>query len=273
MPSLADWKPQSHHVQGGIREGQFVNSQYAVICAGPPFLKNLIPKAGQGAAAAGMFVYPIGMTQQFSLGQNKAFSRIMEIGSNRAYFISGHSFGQVGLGRIMLHGPSLLRVMYAYYDTSNDTDGYAIKSLMGIDGAPTPFGVPPVRGTNVGEQSISADKNLHTVRIPPGYDNLFINLASDLFSQPIGLFVVIKDNEENIYGQFYMEQCYIPSHSMGFDSQGMVISESISVQYERLIPIQSNQVALVRDVGGFGDMGRLTDWSGGYIGGSKSVDQ
>lgn len=271
MPSLSEWQPQSHHVQGGIREGQFVNSQYAVICAGPPFLKNLIPNGGP--VKSGMFVYPIGITQQFSLGQNKAFSRVMEIGSNRSYFISGHSFGQVGLGRIMLHGPSLLRVLYAYYDTSNDTDGYAIKSLMSIDGAPTPFGVPPIRGTNTGEQSISSDKKLHTVRIPPGYDNLFINLASDLFSQPIGIFIVLKDNEENIYGQFYLEQCYVPSHSMGFDSQGLIISESVSLQYERIIPIQSNQVALLRDVNGFGDMGRLTDWSGGYVGGGKSVDQ
>ena len=257
MPSIQNWKPYTHHVQGGLREGNVVNSQFALICSGPPYFKMIADDPTNSA------LFPIGLTQNFSIGQSKNFSRIFEIGSDRAYFMAGRSVGQLGLGRVMFHGPSLLRVMYAYYDTKGQggNAGYPIRPLIDVNNGP--IAIPPFRApSDVGETPIN--KFGHNVKIPPGYNNFFVNLASDLFSQPTGMLLVLKDSEENVYGSIYLEQCYIPSHSFGFDAQGLLISESNSLQYERMVPIETGSLELIRDVGTAGGDGRREDKYGGY---------
>ena len=199
---------------------------------------------------ANTIVYPIGLTQNIALSQNKAISRIFEIGSDRSYFISGRSVGQLSLGRVVYHGPSLLRCMYAYYDTTNGgPDEYRIRPLMETAGMGiNPFATDGADGVSSG---------LHSVKIPPGYDNMFLNLASDLFSQPLGLLLIFKDNEENNIASVYLDQCYIPQHSLAVDAQGLLIQESVGIQYEKMVPIKLAQLNLVSgiladDTGGFG---------------------
>ena len=87
--------------------------------------------------------------------------------------------------------------------------------------------------------------NPHDVVVPPGFENFYINLASDLFSQPIGLLTVIKDSNQNTYGAFYAESCYVPSHNFSTDSQGVVMQESVGVQFETIIPVATRQLQLI----------------------------
>lgn len=246
---LQNWAPYKTHVQGGLKEGNFLNGQFVLICAGPPFFSDIsFPEAGAGAD--GVMVYPIGLTQNIALSQNKAISRIFEIGSDRSYFISGRSVGQLSLGRVVYHGPSLLRALYAYYDTRTDTDGgsYGVRPLIETGGAGVfPFQTGGTDNTKAG---------LHSVKIPPGYDNMFMNLASDLFSQPLGLLLVFKDNEENTIASVYLDQCYVPQHSMAVDSQGLIMQESVGIQYEKMVPIKLPQLDLID--------GMPQDLTGGY---------
>ncbi len=249
MPGLENWSPYKTHVQGGLREGNFLNGQFILICAGPPFFSQLAMGSGD-SDMANTIVYPIGLTQNIALSQNKAISRIFEIGSDRSYFISGRSVGQLSLGRVVYHGPSLLRCMYAYYDTTNGgPDEYRIRPLMETAGMGiNPFATDGADGVSSG---------LHSVKIPPGYDNMFLNLASDLFSQPLGLLLIFKDNEENNIASVYLDQCYIPQHSLAVDAQGLLIQESVGIQYEKMVPIKLAQLNLVSgiladDTGGFG---------------------
>ena len=250
MPGLEDWSPYKTHVQGGLREGNFLNGQFILICAGPPFFSAL--------GGGDMLVYPIGLTQNVALSQNKAISRIFEIGSDRSYFISGRSVGQLSLGRVVYHGPSLLRALYAYYNTSNDVSpgAYQIDSLTN---APTSQGVTPFAIGGPGELSSS----LHSVKIPPGYGNMFLNLASDLFSQPMGLLLVFKDNAKNTVASVYLDQCYVPQHSIAVDAQGLIVQESVGIQYERMQPVKMTQLKLLNNV--------LEDTSGGFSGGDGST--
>lgn len=250
---LSNWSPYTSHVQGGLKEGNFLNGQFILICAGPPFYNQV--SLGDDA---GSLVYPIGLTQNVALSQNKAISRIFEIGSDRSYFISGRSVGQLSLGRVVYHGPSLLRALYAYYDTSTDTapGAFKMRSLLGTGveaGGVAPFaeGDP-----------LTSHSGLHSVKIPPGYDNMFLNLASDLFSQPMGLMLLFKDNQENTVSSVYLDQCYIPQHSIAVDAQGLIIQESVGIQYEKMVPIKSTNVALIDqvlsdDFGGYANAGSL----------------
>jgi hypothetical protein len=228
MASLSQWSPYEDNVQGGMTDGRFMNAAYTVVCAGPPRLSQVGGPEFLGAALTGgsaaedMLAYPIGVIQNFNLSHNMQLSRIFELGSVRSYFIPGRVMGQIGLGRVLYHGPSLLRVLYAYY----------------TDIIPPTF-VDPVF------PNIATVDNLHDVIIPPGYENIFLNLASDLFTQPVGLLLMMKDSNEQTLGAGYFESCYIPNHSISTDAMGTLIQEQAGVQFERMVPVNTEVVGLI----------------------------
>jgi hypothetical protein len=200
------------------------------LAAGPPRLANIgsLTFAGEGAAAGAGddIVFPLGIVQNFNLGHNRQFSRIWEIGSERSFFISGRTVGQLGLSRILYHGPSLLRVLYAYYQ----------------DLAPPTLVTSVIGENNIGAITVA---NTHNVKIPPGFENMYLNLASDLFNQPIGLMAYFRDSNEDTVGSIYMESCYIPNHTLATDAQGTILQENAAVQFERAVPVAVSALALV----------------------------
>jgi hypothetical protein len=230
MAKLSEWKPYQQYVQGGLVDGQFLNASFTLLAAGPPRLANIgdVSLAGSGVEdqVGDEIVFPLGVVQNFNLSHNRQFSRIWEIGSERSFFISGRTMGQLGLARVLYHGPSLLRVMYAYYQ----------------DLFP-PTLIPSVIGANnVGALLVA---NAHNVKIPPGFENMYLNLASDLFNQPVGLMAYFRDRNEDTVGCIYLESCYIPNHTIATDAQGTILQENCSVQFERGLPVAVSALALV----------------------------
>lgn len=246
MASTENWDYFNRNVQSGLVEGRYLNASFMMIAAGPPRLAAIGTHADVGsynvdepmAALSADIAYPIGVIQSFNLGQNTQVMRLFEIGSERSYFIRGRTMGQLGLGRIMYHGPSLLRVLYAYlgdgeqgsgkFDALYDTaiDQYADLNL-----------------SAGGSQSLTKDafENL------PGYDNLWLDLASDVFSQPIGLMVVMRDSNSDTVGAFYFEYCMITNHGFATDSGGTIMTENAAIMYERMIPIDIGGVPLIKN--------------------------
>jgi hypothetical protein len=229
MGKMSEWKPYERFVQGGLVDGQYLSAAFTMIAAGPPRLANIGGAAGAAATlsdegGAKDWALPIGVVQNVGLSHNRNFARFWEIGSERSYFISGRTTGQLQLSRIMYHGPSLLRMLYAYY-----------QDLI-------PPTVVPFVYANPGVASVA---NPHDVKIPPGYENIFLNLASDLFSQPIGLMMYLRDSNEDTVGAIYMESCYVPSHQIMTDAGGTVIQEAVSVQFERAVPVAVRGLALI----------------------------
>ena len=230
MARFSQWKPYNQYVQSGLKDGQFLNASFTLLAAGPPRLANVGAAAFAGSALSSGkgddIVFPIGVVQNFNLSHNRQFNRIFEIGSERSFFISGRTVGQLGLSRVAYYGPSLLRVLYAYYQ----------------DLFP-PTVVPSVIGAqNIGALTVA---NPHDVKIPAGYENLYLNLASDLFNQPMGLMCYFRDSNEDTFGAVYLEACYIPSHTIATDAQGTVIQENAAIQFERLMPIAVSAMPLV----------------------------
>jgi hypothetical protein len=217
-----------------MQDGRFMSAAYNLIAAGPPRLSNMGGNGLLGAALASgssaqdQLAYPMGIVQSFTMGHNMNLSRVFEIGTGRSYFIPGRVVGQLGLQRVMYHGPSLLRVLYAYYrDLIPPT---VVNSVFPNIGASAP------------------DVNQHDVKIPPGYENLFLNLASDLFTQPIGMLVLFKDSNEDTIGAGYFEGCWVPNHNLGFDANGVVMQESCGIQFERMVPVATQVVGLISGV-------------------------
>jgi hypothetical protein len=219
-------------------DGRYANAGFTMLAAGPPRIANMgsaafaaaFPDAEEaGGDGANDIVHPIGIIQNFNMTHTRQFSRIFEIGSERSYFIGGRTVGQLGLARVYYHGASLLRVLYAYY---KDERGQTVIQPMWPNSA-----------------NDSMD-NPHDVIIPPGYENLYLNLASDLFAQPVGLLMYIRDINQATLGAMFFEACYVPNHSWQTDSQGVLIQESVSVQFERGVPVGVSALTLI---GGAGD--------------------
>jgi hypothetical protein len=228
MGSFSQWNPLTDYVQGGMEDGRFANGGLTLLAAGPPRLTQVggvgsVVQVGEGEETSD-FVFPIGCMQNVNLSQNKAFMRVWELGSDRSYFIGGRTIGQLGLSRLFYHGPSMLRVLFAYYKDSG-----------GVINIPWLF-------ANIGASSTA---NPHHVWVPPGYENLFLNLASDLFNQSIGILMYMRDSNLDTLGSLYVEGCTIPNHTWATDAQGVVIQESATIQYERLVPVNVKSVSLV----------------------------
>lgn len=228
--NFSDWAPYTNYVQAGIVDGQYVNAGHTLLAAGPPRIANIGGAAAFAAAiggsgqAANQIVYPLGLIQNFGMSHNRQFSRVFEIGSERSYFISGRTVGQLNLGRLYYHGASVLRILYAYYQ----------------DLIP-PTLVDPMF-PNAGAASMS---NPHDVIIPPGYENIYLNLASDLFAQPVGILFYIRDVNQDSLGALYFEACYVPQHGLQTDAQGVLIQENVGVQFERAVPVAISALTLI----------------------------
>jgi len=231
--NFSDWAPYSSYVQAGLVDGAYANAGYTMLAAGPPRLANIGGAAAiagavsNGGQAANQIVFPIGIVQNFNLSHTRNFSRIFEIGSERSYFIAGRTVGQIGLGRLYYHGASLLRILYAYY-----------QDLI-------PPTLVPAMFPNTGAASMS---NPHDVVIPPGYENIYLNLASDLFAQPVGMLMYIRDINLHTLGAVYFEACYLPNHSWATDAQGVLIQESVAVQFERAVPVAVASLTLISNI-------------------------
>jgi hypothetical protein len=252
MPSLGEQNPHRTFVQGGLRGNNFVNAKYCVICSGPPNFADVgAAVIANGANSTADVVFPVGLVQTFSIGQNKQFNKVFEVGSDRSVSLPGRSVTQVSMSRVLWHGPSLLRCLYAYYATGPRAGTYPIDPLFASAAVNNPLNFPFAAGANglvaqdLQGSQVKVKDGLHSVKLPPGYDNAFYNLQSDLFDQPIGLLVVLKDNEEEGYASFYLENVVIPAFSFGFDAQGLQIGENVSLMPERIIPIRTGGVKVV----------------------------
>ena len=239
MGSLSSWSPYQKHVQGGMRVGDYVSGQFVLIAAGPPFLANV------GGGGLGGSVYPIGLTQNIAMGQNKLITRIFEIGSNRSYFIAGRDMGQLSLARVWFSGGSLLRCLWSYYDDSTSGNFPNVRNLIGNNTSFFGLEKPYLAGETDGDTPLISE-HLHDVEVPPGFNNMYLNLASDLFNQPMGLFLLFVTSDRQPVGAVYLEQCYVPSHNWGLDTQGLVFQESVGIQFERVTPVNIRSVSLLR---------------------------
>ena len=232
MSKFSEWAPYTQYVQSGMVDGQFVSAGFTIVAAGPPRLANIggstLAAGALAGAGADQIVLPIGVIQNINLSHNRQFNRIFEVGSERSYFISGRTMGQLTIARIMYHGPSLLRMLYAYYEDL------------------IPPTIVDAVFANAGAATVA---NPHDVKVPPGYENLFVNLASDLFNQPIGLLLYIRDSNEDTIGAIYVEACYIPNHTWATDAQGVMIQESAAIQFERAVPVAVSSLSLVTGIG------------------------
>lgn len=224
--SYSNWDFHNFRVAQELRGGQFVSAESTLVAAGPP---RLTQSGGGGSEIA----YPIGLLETVGVQQSRQLQRIFEIGSSRSYFIPGRTIGSLSLGRTFYFGPSLLRVLYAYYQ--NDSNAAQIGTVeVGAKKIVDGIEVPDPQAKLL---AIENSSDLHQLRRNPGYGYLLVDLASDLFAQPTGMAIYFKDYDSVTLGAMYLEEAYVQGHQMTVSSGSVLIMEGASMQYDRIVPI------------------------------------
>jgi hypothetical protein len=231
MADLKNWNFFNKNVQSGLMEGRFMNAAFLLLAAGPPRLAAVLPESTQLSQQQDV-AYPIGVLQSIQIGIQANIMRLFEIGSMRSYYIRGRVVGNVSLSRVQYHGPNLLRVLYAYL-SSEDPD-FSFEALYD-NTARAKLNTNPVPG---GKQRY---------QIKPGYENLWMELGSDVFDQPIGLLLYMKDSNDQVVGAFYLENCNVANYGWGADSNNTIITENTGILYERMVPVNVRPVGLIRN--------------------------
>lgn len=230
------WDWASQHVQVELENGEYVSAESTLILVGPPTLSMI-----QGKEFSVTSLFPMGLIQNIQIAQNRQVARLFEIGSKRSYFVPGRLFANFQLNRILFYGPSLLRLLYALAPSGQEK------------GSGVPFSSAPVGSTVKAGLNKEIKNDKYTKLFPPQYSlapgkgaasneqgnrDFWINLASDVFNVPMGLCLLFKDARQRAYGAFYMENCMIEAHSLGVDSNNVVLAEGVNGQFDMVNPIQ-----------------------------------
>jgi len=254
--NFVDWSWSSEHVQTEIVNGEYLSSETALILAGPPRLSQVnanasLPGLGAAAntlndiAATSTILFPLGLLSDFTLQQGRNIRPVWEIGSVRRYLIPEKISTSLRISRVKFFGPSLLRVLYAYYpkELLAETGGRFATALRpetrGLNvpqvssGSEPGYGDPnslPV-GLNFGVSPDEADD-------PRNNRDWWVNLQSIVFRQPLGLCLYMKSSRDDGYGAAYMEDCYIGRHGFSISSEQVMIMEAVDMELDRIRPIR-----------------------------------
>jgi hypothetical protein len=238
IPKVSQWDFKKRHVQPNIDDfGSFIRSASVLLAAGPPKLSSQFSAQQNRTVQPSNLddvAFPIGVVENFALAQNKQLQTIFEIGSDRRYFIPGRTINNVSLSRVLMDGPSVMKVMYNTYLPFPG----AVESTNG-----------PLDGIRFGN-SLERKKDIKDL---PGQDSMFLNLASDLFNLPMGLLVMFKNNCNENVAAVYLERCFINSHNMNINASSILVAEAVNIQFDKVVPV--NLQSTVADNGGVTGLG------------------
>lgn len=238
---MTDWNWASEHVQVELKNGEYVSAESTLMLAGPSRLSMALAGGEEGM---GQYLVPLGLIQMFQIAQNRQVARLFEIGSKRSYFVPGRLFANFQMNRILFFGPSLMRLLYAVAPVGYG-QGQELKQTEAGQ-APVTTGAQNVQTPQAYADLFPANAKSSGYSLAPGYGNtsptaenrdFFINLASEVFNVPFGCCMVTKDAKQRPYGAFYLEDMMIEAHTMGVDSNNIVIAEGCNGQFDQVVPL------------------------------------
>jgi hypothetical protein len=224
IKGLSNWNFRTQHVQRELEPQDFINASTVLICAGPPRLVSpgdldgvSKTEASSGGAGGASYLFPIGIVENMTMVSNRQLQILFEIGSKRQFYVPGRVVPQISLSRTVFNGPNILRALYAYYPAEN------------LPGRQANI-VQPYKGAGKEQQLCDVLEN-------PGHIDFWINLNSDLFDRPFGLLIIMKDQCDNPYASFYLENAFINNHQLSVNASSTLVGEGTTIQFERVVPV------------------------------------
>jgi len=249
--NFLNWSWSTQHVQTEVTNSEYLSGEHTLLMAGPPRLSQL-PVGNNGVAADALnqisdgsnSLFPIGLVANFAMQQGRSIRDLFEIGSVRRYLIAEKIQSTVRLARVKFYGPSLLRVLYAYYPSSRlPGSGSFASALKDSDVDAQNLTLPTANGDGVpGYGDSNSDEvgaNFGQAQ-DSGRNNrdFWINLQSVIFRQPLGLGLYFKANNNRPYGACYLEEMLLGSHTISIDADQIVMQEGVDGKFDRIVPIK-----------------------------------
>lgn len=200
------WDYKGEYVTSLAEDGLERFSQYSaspdstLLFAGPARFSGL-----SGNAAS---LIPIGLADNINFQSDAGLARLYEVGSNRSFFTRGKTTNAFSISKLLADQQSLL------YALSQNAYRPAL-----------------------------ADAGVEAAGATTPNSNIQMNLDSEYFNVPFGLLVVFKTKGGGLdgYGKVltasYLEYVVLQSYNFGVISTQPVISENVSAQYDRLVPV------------------------------------
>jgi hypothetical protein len=144
---------------------------------------------------------PVGMLQNFTVGQNINWQAQQMIGSGRTFFLAGKAPGNGQISRLFTSQRTLLNALY--------------KNVIGTS------------------------ELLPTDLESPYYETnptAMFTLDSELLKIPFGMAALFRDVTKRFIGGFYVEHMVIPNLNLGFAVGQPAIFETVSVYFDRVVP-------------------------------------
>lgn len=249
---LDNWDYENSHVQtrNEINEGRFISSEQVLVVAGPPRLKDtsrtgasgdglqVLSASDLGSGQNAETLFPVGTVEVATISQQKQLQKVFEIGSKRSYFLPGNHFGNLSLQRILVHGPNLARVAYAYYSTSRIKPiGPSYGGMTTLTNNTTEENMQKVAAAVMSGLGSEIDDIMPEIKTNPGFNSQYYNLSSSLFDQPMGWGFILCDSRKRIVAGFYLECCMTASHNITIQANSTMIMEGMNFQFDRIAPI------------------------------------
>lgn len=242
-----DWDARTKRVQNDIAAGKYVSGKTTLIAFGPPEFKMIATAANTDISATSAVTndnflattggweapIPCGEVQGFSQQQQSQLIKLFEIGSERSIVVRGRTFGALQINRVLYNGANLLKYLYLYYTVKGEGDGAKIGGNINTDR------LSKILSKKGGKGTITVEANAFgTAETEPMENNLFWTLNSALFSIPVGIMLYLKDTLDKPFGAVYFENCYINSHSASLDEGSPIITEGVSIEFERCLSLK-----------------------------------
>lgn len=209
----------------------FIDSSTTLLCAGPASLSEALqPLSGNltgstpNLAAGGIRLVPIGLAMGVNLQINRQSSKIFEVGSRLAYTVSGRVAGGISMSRALIDGANLLKVLYAG-EVSDDASESLTPNGAGVYEKHVKF----MTGNAAEREGI----NVPVI----GSGNIALNLDSAFFNHPFGLAMIMRDQTNQQVSQHFFEGCVITSYSISISADMNVLTEGVSMEFTRIVPI------------------------------------
>jgi hypothetical protein len=204
--NISDWQFKKQHVQPDELQVNGTGTGLGDFVSSESIVLAAAPPASKDFSVD--TAIPIGVCDTIQIGQNKTIQQLWEIGSREPFFIPGRTFINGAIGRVLFNGDSLLGALYE----SADTEG--LGELAGSD------------FTIAGSENDAKGK-------------FWLNLASDLFNRPFGMVLFMKDSEDQWVSAFFLENCFVQSHSLTVQSQQIVVGENVQFRCSKIVPINT----------------------------------
>ena len=230
--SFINWDFMKQNVGAEANTGEIVTTSSTVILAGPSRLDHL--KTGALGSASNATLFPLGRIMSFDYRQVKPNQPAFELGSRRAYLISGKPLFSGDVRSFVLYKNSLLRLAYGYYanNQGNNSNVY-MRDIVGDSMMLDKLKLKPGYAVSGGPNALGNTDN-------PAF---WSALASEIFTVPVGLCVLFRSNRSRAYGAIYLEDVLFNSLMVSMAAHDVITGEATSFDATLCVPVQLTRMA------------------------------